>query len=248
MASPSDPAGARSRAHSALASPSRVHILDLLRGSGTPLDVAQIAAQSALHPNTVRFHLRVLVEAGLTRCRTDPRGHSGRPRLVYTATTDGSGSQPDGFQLLADILASYLAASSTTPTGLAEEAGRAFARRHRQPSQPFAGVSADEAVRHVTAMFAELGFQPELQGSGSHRRILLHACPFRAIASKHPDVVCAVHLGLLRQTLANLGAPVEASGLEPFVTPRLCVAHLAPAREPATPSTSPDSHSKIDDS
>lgn len=240
MPSPSNPAGERSRTHGALASASRVHILDLLRGSGTPLDVSQIAAQSALHPNTVRFHLRVLVEAGLARCRTDPRGDSGRPRLIYTATTDGSGSQPDGFQLLADILASHLATSSTIPPGLAEEAGRAFARRHR-PSQPFAGVSADEAVRHVTAMFAELGFQPELEGGGSHRRILLHACPFRAIASKHPDVVCAVHLGLLRQTLANLDAPVEAIGLEPFVTPHLCVAHLA--TEPAPDAESPQTPS-----
>lgn len=108
---------------------------------------------------------------------------------MYTATTDGSGSHPEGFQLLADILASYLAASSTIPAGLAEEAGRAFARRHRKPAQPSAGVSADEAVRQVAAMFAELGFRPELSGAGSHRRILVHACPFHAVASKHPDVV-----------------------------------------------------------
>jgi hypothetical protein len=109
----------------------------------------------------VRFHLRVLVDAGLVWCRTDPQGSSGRPRLVYTAATGGSGSQPDGFQLLADILASYLAASSTIPTGLAEEAG----------------ISAADAVRHVAGVFAELGFQPELECGGSYRRILLHACP-----------------------------------------------------------------------
>jgi predicted ArsR family transcriptional regulator len=233
MPSPSDFAGERSRTHGALASASRVRILDLLRGSGTPLDVAQVAAQSALHPNTVRFHLRILVDAGLAGCRTDPRGSSGRPRLVYTAATAGSGSQPDGFQLLADILASYLAASSTIPTGLAEEAGRAFARRHRRPSRPFAGISADEAVRQVAGMFAELGFQPELVREGYDFQIRVHSCPFRAVAQEHPGVVCSMHLGLLRGTLVELGAPATASSLRPFVEPHLCVAHITAAVESA---------------
>ncbi|MGH3794113.1 MAG: helix-turn-helix transcriptional regulator [Pseudonocardiaceae bacterium] len=241
-------AGERSKTHGALATTSRVRILELLRDGGTPLDVQQIAAQSGLHPNTVRFHLKVLVDAGLAFCRPDPRGTSGRPRLVYGAVTGASGSRhPDGFRLLADILASYLAASTTIPTGLAEEAGRAFACRHRGPVQPFTAVSADEAVRQVAALLAELGFEPELDNDGSHRRILLHACPFHAVASKHPEVVCAMHLGLLKQAFTNLHAPIEAIGIDPFVTPHLCIARLATADgspvspvEPApAPSTSP---------
>ncbi|HEU0128064.1 MAG TPA: helix-turn-helix domain-containing protein [Pseudonocardiaceae bacterium] len=233
----SDPAGERRKAHGALATASRVHILELLRSSGTPLDVQQIAAQRDLHPNTVRFHLKVLVDAGLACCRPDSRGASGRPRLVYTATTDVSGNRhPDGFRLLADILASYLVANSEIPAGLAEEAGRAFARRHRGPTQPGAEVSADEAVRRVAAMFAELGFEPELFRDGAHRRILLHACPFHAVAKEHPELVCAMHLGLLKQTLANFNSTVEVLGLEPYVTPHLCIAHLAAANSsPAAP-------------
>ncbi|MGH3925779.1 MAG: helix-turn-helix transcriptional regulator, partial [Pseudonocardiaceae bacterium] len=177
--------------------------------------------------------LKILIDAGLACCRPDPRGASGRPRLIFTATTDYSGSHPPGgFQLLAHILAGYLAASSDIPTGQAEEAGRAFARRHRWP-EPFADVSADEAVRRVIAMFTELGFEPELDTDESHLRILLHACPFHPIASEHPSVVCAMHLGLLKQSLNNLHAPVEAIRLEPFVTPHLCIAHLA-AQDGAT--------------
>ncbi len=228
----SDPAGERNRTHGALASASRVHILKLLRGSGTPMDVGQIAVHSTLHPNTVRFHLRVLVDAGLACCRTDPQGAAGRPRLIYAATTESLGSQhPDRFHLLADILASYLAASSTIPTGLAEEAGRAFARRHQRPSPPFTGVSADEAVRRVVAVFTELGFDPELAPAGQDLQIRLHACPFLTIASKYPEVVCSMHLGLLRGTLAELGAPATATSLRPFVEPHLCVAHITPAIE-----------------
>ncbi|MGH3781777.1 MAG: helix-turn-helix transcriptional regulator [Pseudonocardiaceae bacterium] len=229
----SDPAGERSRTHGALASASRVHILNLLRGSGTPLDVAQIAAHSALHPNTVRFHLKILVDAGLACCRTDPQGASGRPRLVYTATTDGLGTQhPDHFQLLADILAGYLATSTTIPTGLAEEAGRAFAHRHQRASPPLTGVSADEAVRRVVAMSTELGFEPELARGDQDLQIRLHACPFLPIASKYPGVVCSMHLGLFRGTLAELRAPAAATSLRPFVEPHLCVAHITPSVEP----------------
>lgn len=224
MAPRSEPAAHRSRTHGALASTSRIQILTLLRSSSTPLDVAQIAAHSGLHPNTVRFHLRVLIDAGLACRRTGPRGGAGRPRLVHTAATGGS-EHSDGFQLLADILAGYLATSSAIPAGVAEEAGQAFARRHQQPAQP---VTSDEAVHHVTATFAELGFEPELVANGQDVQLRLRACPFGALADKYPEVVCTMHLGLLRGTLGQLGAPVTVRSLHPFVEPHLCVAHLGP--------------------
>jgi predicted ArsR family transcriptional regulator len=224
---PIDSAVGRSRTHSALASASRVRILELLRTSSTALDVTQIAADTALHPNTARFHLNVLVDAGLACCRPDPRGSSGRPRLVYTATRNDPGGRPSGFELLADIFASYLAAGRAIPAGAAEEAGRAFAHQIRRPAHPVAALSVDQTVRVVAAMFAELGFEPEVDRDGSQHRLVLHACPFRAVAIKYPGTVCAMHLGLLKQTLLDLEAPIEAIELEPFVTPHRCVAHLA---------------------
>jgi predicted ArsR family transcriptional regulator len=219
-----EPAAQRSRAHGALASTSRIQILTLLRSRGTALEVAQIATHTGLHPNTVRFHLRILTDAGLACCRTDPRGGAGRPRLVYTAASDGS-PHPDGFHLLADILTSYLATSSAVPAGLAEEAGQAFARRHQQA---VADVPADAALGQMTAMYAELGFEPELVADGQDMQLRLRACPFAALAGKYPEVVCAMHLGLLRGTLHQLGAPVTARRLRPFVEPHLCIAHLEP--------------------
>ncbi|HEX2298808.1 MAG TPA: helix-turn-helix domain-containing protein [Pseudonocardiaceae bacterium] len=223
----SDSAGERSKTHSALAAASRVRILELLRRNGAPSDVPELAARSGLHPNTVRFHLKVLVDAGLAGSRPDPRGGSGRPRLVFTATTPGPVDQHlNGYHLLAEILAGYLATTDRIPLTLAEEAGRAFARRHPLPTGPLDTMSADEAVRRVVAMFAELGFEPELDRDGSQLRLRLHACPFHAVASKHPAVVCGMHLGLLKQTLADLDAPVETIGLEPFVGTHLCIAHL----------------------
>ena len=53
----------------------------------------------------------------------------------------------------------------------------------------------------------------------------MHRCPFRDLAEEHGDVVCSVHLGLIRGALA-VGAPVTATRLEPFVEPSLCRARL----------------------
>jgi predicted ArsR family transcriptional regulator len=77
----------------------------------------------------------------------------------------------------------------------------------------------------VLQLMDRLGFQPELTDDGS--RILLHRCPFLDVARRHPDVVCALHLGIMQGALRTLGAPLDARDLEPFVEPSLCVAHIA---------------------
>jgi predicted ArsR family transcriptional regulator len=44
--------------------------------------------------------------------------------------------------------------------------------------------------------------------------------PFREAAEQHADVVCSVHLGLMRGLLSELDAPLEARRLHSFVEPR----------------------------
>jgi len=41
--------------------------------------------------------------------------------------------------------------------------------------------------------------------------------------------VCAMHLGIMQGALGELRGPLEAEGLQPFVTPHLCVAKLRSA-------------------
>ncbi len=45
-------------------------------------------------------------------------------------------------------------------------------------------------------------------------------------------MVCSIHLGLIQGLLAELGAPVKAERLDPFVEPGLCIAHLSPTTSP----------------
>jgi predicted ArsR family transcriptional regulator len=220
MPSPDEPG-----AHRALAGSSRLAVIDALRHVGAPLTVYDLSQQVGLHANTIRFHLARLVEAGVVREERAAPSGPGRPRLVY-AVVPGEALQhePRSYRLLAQILASYLAVSAPDAAASAILAGRQWGQFLTERPAPFQRLDARAASERLVGMFAALGFQPEAADDG--RRILLHRCPFREVAEQQPEVVCSVHLGLMRGVLATLGAPLEATRLQPFVTPQLCVAHL----------------------
>jgi predicted ArsR family transcriptional regulator len=220
--------------YAAQAAPSRRRLLRLLRdGGAVAQDAHELAATTGLHVSTVRFHLQILERAGLVRSRPQPRGGSGRPRTVYTpAHHDEPERGPSPYEQVASLLAAHLDDTAAGRTARAQRAGAAWAAQ----LTPAAGstnmetaMSLEVAARRVNDVFADIGFDPELTTTGEHRRIALRACPFRAVAREHPEVVCAMHLGLLRGALARLGAPPTASELLPFVEPELCIAHVAPA-------------------
>jgi predicted ArsR family transcriptional regulator len=119
----------------------------------------------------------------------------------------------------------YLAGTDH-PQGVAESAGRAWGTYLTEKPQPFTELSVDEATQKVVELFDELGFMPEAVEESDERRILLHRCPFREVVESNQRAVCAIHLGMLKGALAEMGAPLHATRLEPFVEPTLCVAHL----------------------
>jgi hypothetical protein len=77
---------------------------------------------------------------------------------------------------------------------------------------------------------SELGFAPERDPAGeTDDQVLIQmtACPLRELARTHSEVVCGVHLGLMREVLDRNGARDTVNvRLHPFVEPELCVARL----------------------
>jgi predicted ArsR family transcriptional regulator len=218
--------------HQILASISRAAVLDLLRSRAEALGVVEVAQQVGLHQNTVRSHLDLLVSSGYAIRRSEaPRG-PGRPRVVYQATAAPEGDR--NYQLLAEILAQHIVATSERPAEAAANAGRTWAARTGRPQGgnsakkiAATALSDEEAIAAVVRMLGDNGFAPEVSADG--RSINLHRCPFRELAVSHPDVVCGAHLGIIQGALAELGAAVSASRLLPFVTPGLCVTTLTRA-------------------
>ncbi|NMN99084.1 helix-turn-helix transcriptional regulator [Antrihabitans stalactiti] len=219
----------RASTHAVLASGRRVRLLDVLRVSPTPMTISELAAVCDLHVTTVRFHLDALTTAGLVSAEPEPNPARGRPRQLYRAPAP---LEPDhradsGYERLAGVLATHWAsAGDDDPAHRAEAAGRAWGLEDFTDT-PVSPRSVEEAANTITTLFAEMGFDPALESTPEELRIRLHACPFEPVARESPNVVCAVHLGLLRGVLARLHAPETDIRLIPWETPHTCVAHLA---------------------
>ena len=211
---------------------SRADVLDMLRAADGPLGVREVAQRMGLHPNTARFHLEALAEAGLAVRETEERETPGRPRIGYRAATGGSAGRRR-YRLLAEMLTSLIAGTMPEPGKAAEEAGREWGAYLTEQPPPYQKLTAEEAIGKLTAIMEELGFSPQTEaGDGGQYRLCLRQCPFREVAQQHQNVICALHLGLMRGALARMRAPVSADRLDPFVEPSLCVARLTERENP----------------
>jgi predicted ArsR family transcriptional regulator len=206
---------------------SRADVLDMLRAAHGPLGVREVAQRMGLHPNTARFHLEALVHAALAVRETEDRDTPGRPRIGYRAVADGPAGRRR-YRLLAEMLTSMIAGIVPEPGRGAEEAGREWGAYLTEQPPPYQRPTAQEAVAKLTAIMEELGFAPraETDPDSGQYRLCLRQCPFREIAERHRDVICSLHLGLMRGALDRMRAPVTADRLDPFVEPSLCVARL----------------------
>ncbi|GAA1866586.1 helix-turn-helix transcriptional regulator [Actinomadura bangladeshensis] len=213
---------------------SRARVLRVVREAGAaPLGVREIAERAGLHPNTTRFHLDGLAEAGLVRRVAEDRDRPGRPRMVYRAeAADGRHS----YRLLAEMLASLVSGMLPDPERVAIEAGRAWGRHLADPPAPFQRLGLAEALERLNRMMAGMGFSPEIEHDAKHPdreeiRVRVHNCPFGTVAEQHADVVCPLHLGLIQGALAGMDVPLAAERLDPLVEPHLCLAHLRRVRD-----------------
>lgn len=208
---------------------SRARVLEVLRAAGEAVGVQDVADQVGLHPNTARFHLDGLVDAGLAERRTEERSQPGRPRTVYVASATEVPAGQRSYRLLAEMLTSLVADTLPEPGKAAETAGEAWGRYLAERPAPSQQVDAEEGIRRLSTVLADAGFAPDAVEDADRPVIPLRHCPFREVAEQHRDVVCSLHLGLMRGVLDEVRAPLKADRLEPFVEPSLCLAHLAPA-------------------
>ena len=206
---------------------SRAAILDMLRAADGPLGIREIARRTGLHQNTARFHLEALVASGLAARAAEDRETPGRPRIGYRAVAFGPGGGRQ-YRLLSLMLASLIAGTMPEPAAAAEAAGREWGAYLAEKPPPFQRLSTEEAVAKLTGIMRELGFEPHAAAGtdDGQYRLQLRQCPFLEVAREHRDVICALHLGLMRGALDLMRAPVTADELAPFVEPGLCVARL----------------------
>jgi predicted ArsR family transcriptional regulator len=217
----------------------RLRVLEMLRRAPGGHGVSELATQLGLHPNTVRFHVNRLVDAGLATREVEQHHGPGRPRLTFAAVV-----QPDtergrrSYQLLADMLAGFIADTSPDAAAQAVELGRTWGRYLATKPAPARRVTEEESIRELLHVLDEIGFSPRLaedDDDDEQSQVLLRHCPFLEVASAHGEVVCSLHLGVMQGVLIEQRAPLEAVHLQPFVEPSLCVAQLS--RRELSPSS-----------
>jgi predicted ArsR family transcriptional regulator len=202
---------------------SRAAVLESLReGAGT---VAEVEAATTLHANTVREHLDALVSRGLAvRARSEPSGR-GRPAWRYRAVDPASDTDGSEYAGLATALAAHLHRTSTEPWQDAVAAGEGWGRDLARRGRPPEGTSSQAARRRVVELLDQVGFAPQADERATTAR--LTRCPLLGTAKKFPDIVCGVHLGIVRGALEEYGADGDRTELLPFAEPGACRLHLS---------------------
>jgi predicted ArsR family transcriptional regulator len=222
---PKSPAQPRTLASAPSSTGRREEVLRALRMASEPQTIAALAADLQLHPNTVRFHLDSLVASGRVRLAEHGPRRRGRPALLYEVVKGMDRGGPRDYRMLAEILVDGVAdlpsALGPSAQGLAVEAGRRWGR------QRASGRTRGSAENRLVGLLQELGFAPERRGGETTRQIGLRHCPFLELAESHAQVVCPIHLGLMRGAMEAWDGVRTVSRLEPFVEPDLCVAHLS---------------------
>jgi predicted ArsR family transcriptional regulator len=251
---------ARARRRLAHLSTARARILDVLIDQPEPCTVGALAALTHQHPNTIREHLDGLVGGRLAVRTRAPAQGRGRPAWLYSAAPE-VGSEPGAREYagLASALATQIARSSRQPRSDSIEAGRMWGRdlirdgrakaagdgataaagtsgTPEIPETPeTAGAPVTPAIpaiaarREVVGLLDELGFAPLADARVGV--VKLRRCPLLEAAHQCPEVVCGVHLGVVRGALAELGADAgrtEQTALQPFSEPGACRLELLP--------------------
>jgi predicted ArsR family transcriptional regulator len=188
---------------------SRRALYDYVRRQTHPVAREEAAEATAMSRSLAAVHLDKLVDAGLLAARYEappgrPRGR-GRAPKVYEPTGDGLAvTIPERrYELMADILAEAV----TSPGTSADAAGSVAYRRGQEW-----GVGIRDAGGGLTDALAGLGFEPRSHAD----TVLLHNCPFHALATRHTALVCGLNHAFVSGLVDGLGV----ADVEPLLAPR----------------------------
>ena len=191
--------------------PTRTRVLLLLQSTSSPLTVGAVAGELDLHKNSARFHLDALVEAGYAERSTEPSGRTGRPPLLYAATSESPTVSNEHLLQLTNVLLSEFVATDDNGAERAREAGRRWGLKSREVTP--------QSVDALGEQWGHRGFGVQTRDDA----LVFTRCPFRdAIDDEQMPLVCALHQGLLDGFVEE--SPLNVGELQ--VGPRECHAAL----------------------
>lgn len=214
-----------------LSEPVRRALYDFVAGAGEPVSRDEAATAVGIGRPLAAFHLDRLVRVGLLeasyarRSGRDGPG-AGRPAKLYQRSSrEFNASVPRreylrAAQLLVEAVVGTASegvkeALTSAAHTLGESVGRTAGTS--KPGQP--------ALRgDLLRVLDDQGYTPFVDDEGVIR---MRNCPFHALSSKDPGLICGMNLGLVEGVLDGLGGAGAEATLDP--RPGLCCVALRPA-------------------
>lgn len=179
---------------------SRQRILEHLKRHGSST-IPAIAADVDLNVETVRDHLKALVDQGLVqRDGTRSRG-PGRPEIVYGPTDAAEALFPNRQGELLEELAAFL--ENAGEGALVERFFAQYVARRRAAALPrVEDLEGRERIEEVARILSEEGFMAEVEEAGAQPVLRLCHCPMRQLVSA-TRVPCRAEMGFVRELLGE---------------------------------------------
>jgi len=210
--------------HKALADDTRYRMYRYIGLAGRPVSVREMSRRLALHPNTLRPHLRRLEEAGLIAREIRKTASVGRPQTMYSIR-ETEGEEAD-YRLLAEMLCGLVRGGRQLQEArdLAKQWGSYMVAQGGP--KPGVKLPARRNLAVLQEAMAKAGFQPRFRReAGAGIEITLRDCPFRDLADDYRDLVCTLHRGLLEGMMAGLKPSLSIKEFRPFAERGICRVH-----------------------
>ena len=215
----------------ALEEPTRRKLYEHVTRQPQPVSRDEAAWACELPRATAAFHLDRLADEGLLDVvyerrtgRTGPG--AGRPAKLYRRSDRRVAvSLPERRY----ELAARLFAAAVEDTERTDEPSRTALDRHayemgkRLAAEALAARNDAGGAESVLRVLEEYDFEPRANDGA----VVLGNCPFHALATEHPEMVCGMNLRLLSGFLAGLGATALTAKLAP--APGHCCVRIDPA-------------------
>lgn len=215
------PAGEVARSQTSVLGPTRRRLLATLQAASHPLPIEALSDEMDLHPNTLRFHLIALMDAGLVTADTERRTTQGRPRRLYSATASSPTVDADHYRELAGAFIRHLSQSATGPAA-AETLGTDWGRLLADQNDPMS-----DSLDELSGVVQRLGFTSRVVSAGDQPVIEITRCPYHDLA-KADETVCRIHQGMIEGYLQGVGSPLSIVELTPWATETTCRARFGP--------------------
>jgi predicted ArsR family transcriptional regulator len=205
-----------------LADGSRRSLYDYVRRQDHPVGREEAADATGMSRSLAAFHLDKLVEVGLLRARYEtpagqPRGRGRAPKVYEPAGDALAVTIPERrYELIAEILADAVADDPDH----ADQAALRLANRRGHDL----GVRLRRSRAELVDVLADLGFEPRRDAG----RVLLHNCPFHALAARQTALICGLNYTFLTGLVEGLGASTVEAHLVP--RPGACCVELTRRR------------------